>query len=119
MAPALSMDLRVRVVEAYERGEGGYEGLAKVFGIGSATLKRLIRRKRETGSLEPDRPPHGFPPRISGPRLRSLKLLVQRHPDATTAELTRMLNARMSVSASQSAVTRALTTLNLSRKKKR
>lgn len=113
----LSMDLRTRVVAAYERGEGGYETVAKVFGIGSATLRRLVRRKRDTGCLEPDPAPHGFPPRISGPRLRSLSLLVEKHPDATAAELTDMLNERISISVSRSAVVRALKRLGLTLKK--
>ena len=119
MGKTLSMDLRERVVAAYERGQGGYEALSKVFGIGSATLKRLVRRKRERGTLEPDPAPNGFPPRISGPRLHALKLLVGAHPDATTAELTTMLNERISVSVSRSAVVRALQRLNITRKKSR
>lgn len=118
MGKVLSMDLRERVVASWERGDGGYETLAAVFGIGSATLKRLVRRKRETGSLEPDPPPKGFPPVISGPRLRSLRLLVERNPDATTAELTELLNERISVTVSRSAVVRALGRLGLTRKKR-
>ena len=43
MGKVLSMDLRERVVAAWERGEGGYETVAAMFGIGSATLKRLVR----------------------------------------------------------------------------
>ena len=118
MGKVLSMDLRERVVAAWERGEGGYETVAAMFGIGSATLKRLVRRKRETGSLEPDPPPKGFPPVLSGPRLRSLALLVARHPDATTAELTELLNQRISVTVSRSAVVRALKRLGVTRKKR-
>jgi transposase len=117
MGLRLSMDLRSRVVAAYERGEGGYETVAQLFGIGSATLRRLVRRKRNTGSLEPAPAPHGFPPRISGPRLRSLALLVDKHPDATAAELTDMLNERISISVSRSAVVRAIKRLGLTLKK--
>lgn len=119
MGIVLSMDLRERAVASWERGDGGYEKVAAVFGIGSATLKRLVRRKRLTGSLEPEPPPKGFPPIISGPRLRSLALLVERNPDATTAELTVLLNARISVVVSRSAVVRALGRLGITRKKRR
>lgn len=106
-----------RAVASWERGDSGYEKVAAVFGIGSATLKRLVRRKRLTGSLEPEPPPNGFPPIISGPRLRSLALLVERNPDATTAELTVLLNARISVTVSRPAVVRALGRLGITRKK--
>ena len=54
---ALSLDLRQRIVSAYEQGEGSQAALAQRFGVGKATVERLIRLKRQTGSVEPR--PHG------------------------------------------------------------
>ncbi|MBP9743567.1 MAG: hypothetical protein KBD37_09435 [Burkholderiales bacterium] len=47
------MDLRKKVVEAYESGLGTIEQVAKIFNIGVATLQNYISQKKSTGSLEP------------------------------------------------------------------
>ena len=47
---ATSMDLRRRVVVAYRSGRTAtYEAKATMFGIGLATVNRILRRHRETG----------------------------------------------------------------------
>jgi transposase len=52
------LDLRSRVIAASQSGDhGSWEELAATFRIGRATVNRLIRRFRETGSVEPA--PHG------------------------------------------------------------
>jgi len=48
---ALSLDLRQRIVEAYERGESTQADIARRFSVGQASVERLLRLKRETGSL--------------------------------------------------------------------
>lgn len=113
-----SKDLRERVVAAYERGDGGYTTVAATFNIGRETLRRLIARKRVTGSVEPDEPPKGFPPKLSGERLEMLAKLVADKPDLTAQELTDELNALIDVTVSRSGVVRALKTLGITRKKK-
>ena len=119
MGTKLSMDLRERVVAAYEAGEGSLESVATTFRIGSATLKRLVARKRKTGSLEADKAPNGFPPKLEGERLEALLKLSNERPDLTTQELTDELNKVLDVTVSRSGVMRALTKLGLTRKKKR
>lgn len=48
-----SLDLRRRVVAAYHSGlTVTYEATATMFGIGRATVSRLLRRKRESGDVE-------------------------------------------------------------------
>ena len=113
-----SKDLRVRVVAAYKRGDGGYTTVAATFNIGRETLRRLIARKRVTGSVEADEPPKGFPPKLSGERLEILAKLVADKPDLTAQELTDELNELIDVTVSRSGVVRALKTLGITRKKK-
>lgn len=49
----LSIDLRRRVVEAYQAGRSGtYDLTAALFGLGRATVSRLLRRQRETGDVQ-------------------------------------------------------------------
>jgi transposase len=48
----LSIDLRRRVVSAYlSKKSGTYAQTAELFGIGEATVSRLLRRHRETGDV--------------------------------------------------------------------
>lgn len=118
MGLRLSKDLRERVVAAYERGDGGYTTVAGSFNIGRETLRRLVIRKRTTGSLEPDEPPKGFPPKLSGERLEVLRTLVADKPDLTAQELADELNTLIDVTVSRSGVIRALKTLGITWKKK-
>lgn len=50
--PPLSLDLRTRIVDAYESGEGSYAQIAKRYGVCKAVVGKLVRQKRQTGSLE-------------------------------------------------------------------
>lgn len=52
MPGALSKDLRQRVVDAHDNGEGSYVELAERFGIGVATVKRWMWRWRDTGDVD-------------------------------------------------------------------
>ncbi len=57
MPEPLSLDLRERIVAAYERGDMTRDQVAALFQVGRASVNRLVRRFRETGSVEPS--PHG------------------------------------------------------------
>ena len=49
----IGLELRKRIVEAYGSGRSGtYEETATLFGVGRATVSRLLRRKRETGDVK-------------------------------------------------------------------
>ncbi len=52
-----SMDLRVRIVQSYLAQEGSQADLAERFKVSERWLQNLLRRLRETGSIEPL--PHG------------------------------------------------------------
>ena len=47
-----SLDLRQRIVESYEAGEGSIRQLAKRYKVGPDAVCRLLKRYRETGSLQ-------------------------------------------------------------------
>ncbi len=75
-----SIDLRRRVVAAYESGlTGTYAATAKMFGVGEATVNRWLRRKRETGDVLP-KPRKGNNPRKV--ELDWLRAHATAHPDA-------------------------------------
>ncbi|WP_143825720.1 helix-turn-helix domain-containing protein [Nannocystis exedens] len=57
MPTPISVDLRIRIVEARVQDGQTYEQLAERFHVGRATVDRVLRLQRETGSVEPK--PHG------------------------------------------------------------
>jgi transposase len=80
----LPTELRRRVVEAYRAGRSGsYRETAELFGIGDATVSRLLRRFRETGDVL-KRPTGGNRPRVVN--LNWLRKHAKRHPDARLSD---------------------------------
>jgi len=76
----ISIELRRRIVEAYGSGlSGTYEATAKLFGVGRASVSRLLRRHRETGEVKANPVGGNYPPRID---LDWLRKHAQGHPDA-------------------------------------
>jgi len=59
MGWAYSLDLRERVVGAFDAGDMTDEQVAEVFQVGEATVHRWKRLKRETGSRLPGRTREG------------------------------------------------------------
>ena len=110
-----SMDLRQRVVEAYENGEGTQAELAETYGVSVGWVEKLLRRWRETGCVAPK--PHGGGRRakISGKQEERLRKIVEETPDATLEELL----AKCRVDGSIMCVFRALNRMGITRKKSR
>ncbi len=114
---AYSLDLRQKVVAAVERGDSTIEEVAAAFGVGFTFVKKMLRQHRETGDLSPRPHGGGHTPRLSDKHLKLLRAEVARHPDQTVLALRDHLVARAGISVSRPTVSRALSRLNLSRKK--
>ena len=67
----LSMDLRKRIVQAYENGEGSHAALAKRFAVSRAVVGKLTLQLRALGTLEPQMHRRGRKPAIAGERRSS------------------------------------------------
>ena len=112
---AFSIDLRERVVAAYDAQEGTQQQLAERFRVSIPWVRKILRQRRDTGSIDPK--PHGggrtrrFDPQASD----RLRRAVATAPDATLVELAQASG----VAASASMVHRALDALGLPRKKSR
>lgn len=75
-----SVDLRRRVVEAYRSCKSGtYVQTADLFGIGEATVGRILRRHRETGDVLYKRTGGNNPRRVD---LAWLRKQLAKDPDA-------------------------------------
>jgi transposase len=112
---AYSQDLRERVVQACDAGTQTHREIASRFGVSTAWIRRLLQRRRETGSIGALPRGRGPKPKISGQRLEKLRALVEQHPDATLEELRR----RIRLKCAKSTVYLALLRLGLSYKKSR
>ncbi len=87
MKKTLSVDLRERIVAAYDAQEGTRAEVAKRFNVSVGMVKKLLAQRARTGDL---RPRHRF----SGRRARllpnhgaKLKQLIAEEPDLTLAEM--------------------------------
>jgi transposase len=112
---AYSQDLRTRVVQACDAGTETQQEVARRFGVSTAWIRKLLKRRRETGSIDPLPRGRGPQPKISGQRLEKLQALVEENPDATLDEL----RCRMRLNCVKSTVYLALVRLGLSYKKSR
>ena len=89
VAEPYSAELRQRVVDAYEAGEGSYSVLAARFSVGEATVKRWVRRRRRLGHDEPDPKRGGTPSTIAAAEVETI---LSRLEDPTAAEATAEYN---------------------------
>ena len=109
-----SMDLRQRVAAAVDHGEGSLRQIAHRFRVSLSFVARLLRRRRQTGSLDPKPHGGGHPPALDHEGRERLRDLVRQQPDATLDEL----RQRLGVPCSRMALWRALGQQKLTRKKK-
>jgi transposase len=111
---AYSQDLRERVVRACDEGRGTRPQIADFFGVSTAWIRRLLQRRRETGSFAARPHAGGSKPKLDGNQREQLVVLVVERPDATLAEL----RDRLGAFVHPSTIHRALARLGLTLKKK-
>ena len=115
---AYSEDLRRRVVAAVDDGMPRAE-VARLFRVAAPTIKRWLKRRRETGSLS-------VLPRPGAPSVKMAALRVgllpqlEAHPDATLEEHRRLWEQTHGMDVSPSTISRVITRdLGWTRKKSR
>ena len=112
---AYSIDLRERVVAACDARDGTREQIAARFSVSVAWVRKLIRQRRETGSIAPKPRGGGRARAFDAEADRRLREAVRADDDATLGELARAAG----VPCCASAVHRALARLGITRKKSR
>src|SRR3954464_7631802 len=85
----LSNDLRKRILDAVDNKEGSRRKLAARFKVNTATITKLLRLRRETGSFEPRPHGGGVEPTLDHEALERLGKLVKEAPAAQTQTLRR------------------------------
>ena len=114
---AYPKELRLRVVNAIENGDGTIAEISTLFGVGPTFVKKMLRWHRAGEDLAPR---HGGGPvaRLQEPERAWLRQAVAKQPDVTLEELQSRLAAQRQVTVSQATICRALQQLGLPRKKK-
>ena len=82
----LSLDLRERIVAAYEAGEGSQAEIGRRFSVTGQVVGKLVRQKEELGTLEPQTHRRGRKPAVQGKKLEELRRHLEKYPDATVLE---------------------------------
>jgi transposase len=115
---AYSLDLRQRVVSAYERGTDSIAIVAERFSVSVGFVKKMLHLKRATGELAPLA--HGGGRRASlTPRQRQfLGRKVRAQNDISLTELQSILQESEGVTVHVSTICRALSRLDLPHKKR-
>ena len=94
---AYAMEFRRAVAKAYEESDSSIE-VAERMGCSESWVRRLIQRRRETGSLEPR--PQFIPThsKLDERDFSRLAELIEQTPDMTLAELAEAMEKKVSVS---------------------
>jgi transposase len=111
-----SKDLRLKVLEAVDRGMPRTK-VAEVFGVSMPTIKRWLKRWRETGEVDPK--PNPGPPARKGAALeKALPSQVRANPDFTLEEHRQLFEESYGISVSTASISRAFDRLGLPLKKR-
>ena len=108
-----SNDLRCKVLEAYQSGEGSVQEISSIFSVSTSFVNRLLKRYRETKSVAPKPHGGGHPPAFTEEHCDTLKAHLQDHPDATLEELRTVCGMVCSLET----VSQTLKRLGITRKK--
>jgi transposase len=114
---AYSLDLRMKIVEAKERGMPTAE-VAQTFGVGASTVKRYAAAAREGKPLAPKKRP-GSKPKLDDGARKLLEADLEERPAATLSQRREFLRRICGTDVSDSTVSRALKRLGWTRKKDR
>jgi transposase len=82
----LSLDFRERIVAAYEAGEASFEAVGRRFFVSGKVVAKLVRQKRELGTLRPLVHRRGRKAAVSEEKKEELRQHLEAHPDATVVE---------------------------------
>jgi len=113
---AYSIDLRFKIIEAYEQGEGSQREIAERFKVSPGFIQNLLKLYRTEKTVVP-KPHTGSYPPILTEHFPLIQKLVAEDNDATLAELCAEVEKRVGLCVSVSTMGRALQLLGLTRKK--
>jgi transposase len=82
-----SLDLRQRILAAYDAGEGSRSDVARRFRVSLGLVKKLLQQRRRTGDIAPRHRFSGRKPTILATHRQQLRALLAQKNDLTLQEL--------------------------------
>ena len=116
---AYSLDLRQRICTACDEQPQTHQEVAEQFGVSRWFVQKLLRQRRQDGSIAAKPKGRGPAPTIGLPQRQRLVHLVKAKPDATLSELCRLLKQEDGATVNVWTMCRALKALRLVLKKRR
>ncbi|MBB5352416.1 transposase [Haloferula luteola] len=111
----LSIDLRERILKAYDRGDVTRDQVAQRFEVSLGMVKKLLQQRRHTGDIAPQHHRSGRKPKIEASHRRMMKALLVENPDLTLEEI----RAAAGLECSVLAIHYTLSGMGLTYKKRR
>lgn len=118
MAAAYSIDLRQRILSAWQSKEGSQRELAKRFKVSLAFIRDFLKRYRETGEIAARKQGGDQRSKIKGKDQDLLHEIVSKQNDIYLREIQSELRDRRGIDVSISSLCRTLKRKKLVRKKK-
>ena len=84
---AYPIELRQRVLQAVDNGLGTREELARLFGVSTFWIRKLLRQRSQTGDIAPLPSNAGRKPAFAGTDLEDLNDYIKNNPDSTLEEI--------------------------------
>jgi transposase len=81
------IELRRRVLDAVDNKLGTQQKIAHTFSVSAIWIRKLLQRRRETGSIEPLPRTQGRKPAFRGANLQQLNDFVEKNHDTTLEEI--------------------------------
>jgi transposase len=115
---AYSNQLRQKLLQAADRQEFSQPRLAEIFGVSLSWVKRVLRRRRQTGRTEALPFAGGKRPKLTDQQTQQVRHHLLADTDATLQEVQSWLQATETIRLSLPTLSRLLTKLDLPRKKR-
>lgn len=112
-----SIDLRSKIVNAYERGNTSVRKVAVQFGVAKSYVQKLLQLKRTLGHLEPKKQGGTIKGKLDEYGSELVEM-VNSHPDATLSEYCEYFGEKYNVWVCASVMCCALQKQELTRKKR-
>ena len=90
---AYSLDLRQRVLKAYDENKWTVGQIAERFKVGEWWVYKLKRQRRAGGGIGPRKGKVGQPRRLGPEQVNRLEQYVDKHPDATLEQIHEKIGA--------------------------
>lgn len=95
----ISLDLRERILEAYDEGKATREQVARRFRVSLGMVKKLLQQRRHSGDIRARHHLAGRKPLIVAEHREKMDILLKKKPDLSLRELREALGLQCSVQA--------------------